>query len=94
MENTPSTPVVRPAVGIKAMNWAMHPALIINPAAAPRDLFSWVVAEVESLHTWLDILACSSCAFEIEPPELAALVNERLAPVMQGLRAALESGRG
>ena len=93
MANTPNTPEVRSAVGVRAMNWSMNPALIINPTATPEDLFSWAVAELGNLHTWLDILACSKCDFPIEPPDLAAMVVERLAPVMQGLHAALESGK-
>lgn len=93
MANTTNTPKPRSAVGVKAMNLAINPALIINPEATQADLFSWAVAELAGLHTWMDILACSKCDFDIEPSELASLVAERLAPVMQGLRAALESGR-
>lgn len=93
MTDTSNTTEPRSAVGIKAMNWAMNPAIIINPAATPQDLFSWAVAELTSLHEWLDIMACSRCDFEIEPGELAGMVTERLAPVMQGFDAALKSGR-
>ena len=53
---------------------------------------SWAVADLENLHTWLDVLACSDCAFDIEPCQLAELVTERIRPVLQGLNAALEGG--
>lgn len=40
MENTSNIPKARSAVGVKAMTWAMNPAIIINPQATPADLFS------------------------------------------------------
>ena len=93
MENTTNAPQVRSAVGVKAMAWSLNPALIINPAATQADLFSWVFAELENLYSWVDIVACSRCDIQMEPNELATVVAERLAPMLQGMRAALESGR-
>ncbi len=92
MTDASNTTPARSAVGVKAMNWAMNPAIIINPAATPQDLFSWAVAELDNLHTWLDILACSNCDFDIQPNQFAELVTERLLPVMQGFKEALERG--
>lgn len=92
MATTSNTTEVRSAVGNKAMYSAMNPAIIINPAATPTDLFSWATAELENLHTWLNILACSDCKFDIETHDLAELVTERIAPVLAGFRAALKRG--
>lgn len=91
MSTTTKTPEARSAVGVKAMTWAVNPALMINPDATAQDLLSWAAAEVENLYAWLDILACSRSDLQIEPHELATVVTERLAPVLQGMRAALES---
>ena len=78
------------AVGPIAMNHALQPAIILNPAASHTDLMSWAVAELHNLHGWLDILAMSQCSIAVEPSEVASMVLERVRPLMAAFDAALK----
>lgn len=93
MEKVSNTFEVRNAVSHSAMASAMNPALIFNPAATSKDLMSWAIAELENLNGLLEIVSCSACEFQIDPKDVARTVTDRLVPLIQGLHAALESGR-
>ena len=94
MANTDTTPKVREAQGIGAWaRGALHPAIIINPAASKNDLMHWAMAELQSLHQWLDLLACSKCDIVANPCDIALMVTDRLGPLLQGFEAAFEGDK-
>lgn len=88
------SPEVRSAQGIGAWSrGAEHPAIIINPAASKADLMHWVMAELESLHQWLEVMEGATSGIELPQSQVASLVTERLAPVLRVFNAAFEADK-
>lgn len=87
MSNDPTHGVVSAVCG-RAADLMVHPAVIVNPAATAADLTGWALVELESLHSFLDRLACATVAGTSDDSEFASQICERLEPVLAGLRAA------
>lgn len=92
-DTTTNTTEANSAVGTTARKLFPNPALILNPAATPHDLFTWAVEDLKNLYDWLNLLACSKCDVVYDPCDVAALVTHRLEPLLQGFDAILTSGR-
>lgn len=52
-----------------------------SPLVRPRFLLSWCAAELKTLRTWADMLACENTALSSSPRELAQLVTQKVEPV-------------
>lgn len=87
MSNDPTHGVVGAVCG-RAADLTLHPAVIVNPSASAADLTGWALVELESLHGFLDRLACATVAGTSDDSEFASRICERLEPVLAGLRAA------